>query len=92
MEGWESPKLHAYLLEKFPRDNIDVIWSFLDSSLIHKMDPQFTDLDDYVTSYYVIQNDVIGQPDMRTDNFGLGQFISKNRFVNFGPHKKRQPI
>ena len=56
------------------------------------MDPQFDDLDDYVTRYDVIRHDVIGQSDMRTDNFGFGQFISKNRFVNFGPHKKRQPI
>ena len=50
------------------------------------MDPQFDDLDDYVTSYYVIGHDVIGQSDMRTDNFGLGQFISKNRLINIGPH------
>ena len=52
------------------------------------MDPQFDDSDDYVTRYYVIRYDVIGQSDMLTDNFGLGQFISKNRLVNFGPHKQ----
>ena len=50
------------------------------------MDPQFDDLDDYVTRYDVIRHDVIGQPDILTDNFGLGQFISKNRLVKFGPH------
>ena len=86
MEGWKLPKFDAYLLEKLPRDNIDVFWSFLGSSLFHKTDPQFAHLDDYVTSYYVIRHDVIGQPDILTDNFGLGQFISKNRLVKFGPH------
>ena len=92
MEGWESPKFLAYLLKKISRDNIEVFWSFLGSSLFHKKDPQFDDLDDYVTRYDVIRHDVIGQSDMRTDNSGLAQFISKNRLVDFGPHKKWQPI
>ena len=72
MEGLESPKFHAYLSEKLPRDNSAVFWSFLDSSFFHKMDPQFDDLDDYVTSDDVIGHDVIGHPDMRADNSDVG--------------------
>ena len=72
MEGWESPKFHAYLLEKFLRDNSAVFLSFLDSSLFQKRDPQFDDLDDYVTGDDVIGHDVIGHPDMRADNSDVG--------------------
>lgn len=72
MEGWESPKFHAYLLKKFPENNSAVFLLFLDSFPFHKRDPQFGDLDDYVTSDDVIGHDVIGHPDMQADNSDVG--------------------
>ena len=91
MEGWESPKFHAYLSEKLPRDNSAVFWSFLDSSFFHKMDPQFDDLDDYVTSDDVIGHDVIGHPDIRADNSDVGQSKFENRLGIAGLQVKWQP-
>ena len=68
-----------YFLEK----NLTAFWSSPGSSLFQKMMRKFRNFDDYVTTHYVIDDDVIGYPDVRTDNSGLGLHSIENRLAKY---------
>ena len=42
---------------------------------------KFLNFDDYVIAHYVIDDDVIGYPDVRTDNSGLDLHDIENRLA-----------
>ena len=58
-----------------------------DSSLSQKIVCKFDNFDDYLRADYVIGDDVIGHPEVPTDNFGLGLLDVENRLTIHGLHK-----
>ena len=64
------------------------MWAFSDSSLFQKTMRKFENFSDYVIADYVIGYDVIGHPEVRTDNSRIGLSAIKNRLVIDGLQKK----
>ena len=67
-----------------PRKNLAVFRSSFDSSLFQKLVCKFDNFDDYLRADYVIGHDVIGHPNVGTDNSRLGLYGPENRFAIHG--------
>ena len=83
--------MNAYLLKDISGKGLVLFRSSHGSSLFRKMFCQCSNFSDYVRARYVIGHDVIGHPEVPTDNSGLSLFDVENRLTIHGLHKNLWP-
>ena len=88
IQGWKLSKLHAYSLEHLPRNSLVMFLSIRDSSLFQNWLWNFLIFGNYIIADYVFGHDVIGQPDIESDNFGIVPFNTEIRLAIDGLDKK----
>jgi len=84
IQGWIWSEMISYPSDYSSGSSLPAFLSTHDSSLFRKSERKFTNFDDYVIVDYVIGHDVIGHPDVRTDNAGLILFSIENRLIVAG--------